>query len=436
MIPVLTSVMLDTRRALKGGCFPVRLRLTYLRQRKYYNTNYALSEADFSKVHAEKPKKKYKELQIAFQEIEQEAIGIIRNLESFSFEEFERKFLKIPAKGDMFAAFDLQIQKLNSEGRVGTAHCYASASFSLLSFVCKTPLAKKKGLSIAKSLEKKENLLKKRKPLPYAAITVDFLSDYERWMLDNGNSTTTIGFYLRAVRAIFNNAIAAGEATPELYPFGKRKYQIPAGRNIKKALTLTDIEKIFTYQATTPSEARARDLWMFSYLCNGINIKDIARLKYSNLDNEKITFIRAKTERTSRQNLKPIVVMLTPEVREIIKRWGNNPSYPEAYIFPLLKEGLTPQRELSTVKQVIKFINTYVKRIAANVGIVKDVTTYTARHSFSTVLKRAGAPIEYISESLGHSNLKTTESYLDSFEDNVKLQYTAHLTAFKNVDKL
>ncbi|MFD3000302.1 Arm DNA-binding domain-containing protein [Pontibacter toksunensis] len=161
MIPVLTSVMLDTRRALKGGCFPVRLRLTYLRQRKYYNTNYALSEADFSKVHAEKPKKKYKELQIAFQEIEQEAIGIIRNLESFSFEEFERKFLKVPAKGDMFSAFDLQIQKLNSEGRVGTAHCYASASFSLLSFVCKTPLAKKKGLSIAKSLEKKENLLKK-----------------------------------------------------------------------------------------------------------------------------------------------------------------------------------------------------------------------------------------------------------------------------------
>lgn len=43
---------------------------------------------------------------------------------------------------------------------------------------------------------------------------------------------------------------------------------------------------------------------------------------------------------------------------------------------------------------------------------IGNISTYTARHSFATVLKRAGANIAYISESLGHQDLKTTETTL------------------------
>ena len=71
-----------------------------------------------------------------------------------------------------------------------------------------------------------------------------------------------------------------------------------------------------------------------------------------------------------------------------------------------------------------------MKRIGVQLGISKPVTTYTARHSFSTVLKRSGVSIEYISESLGHSSLQTTENYLDSFEDDVKRKYADLLTNF------
>jgi site-specific recombinase XerD len=357
MIPVLTSVMLDTRRALKDGSFPVRLRLTYQRQRKYYNTSYSLSEAEFSKVQAEKPKGKYNELRIAFQAIEQKAIGIIRNLESFSFEQFEKKYLSAALKNDVFSAFEHQIKKLAEEGRVGTAGSYESASFSLLSFIHRNPLTRNKGLSRAEAIEKRENLLKKRKPLAFSAITVDFLMRYEKWMLQNGNSITTIGIYLRAVRVIYNSAIAAGEVNADLYPFGKRKYQIPAGRNVKKALALADIEKIFSYQPASEGEGCACDLWVFSYLCNGINVKDIARLKYKQLDSEKITFIRAKTERTSRQNIKAITAMRTPEINEIIERWGNKPAYSDAFVFPLLEPELSAEKERAKIQHATKTIN-------------------------------------------------------------------------------
>lgn len=72
-----------------------------------------------------------------------------------------------------------------------------------------------------------------------------------------------------------------------------------------------------------------------------------------------------------------------------------------------------------------------MKRIAGEIGIDKNLTTYVARHSFSTVLKRSGVSTEYISEALGHSSLATTQSYLDSFEDETKKQYANLLTKFE-----
>lgn len=71
-----------------------------------------------------------------------------------------------------------------------------------------------------------------------------------------------------------------------------------------------------------------------------------------------------------------------------------------------------------------------MKRIAQKLEIDITLTTYVARHSFSTVLKWSGAPIEFISEALGHHDTKTTGHYLDSFEDSVKQQYSQFLLAF------
>ncbi len=249
-------------------------------------------------------------------------------------------------------------------------------------------------------------------------------------MTANGKSLTSVGIYLRALRSICNQAIEEGALKKEDYPFGKRRYQIPAGRNVKKALTLADIQKIFAYEPTTESEGKARDLWLFSYLANGINMKDICRLRYRDIDGDRLTFIRSKTERTSRKNLKPVVVLLSDEAKEIIVRWGIKPKQTDAFVFGLLTDGLTSDREYRTIKQVTKQVNIYIKRIAKAVGIEANVTTYSARHSFSTVLKRSGAPVEFISESLGHSDIRTTENYLDSFEDDTKRKYANALTAF------
>lgn len=77
--------------------------------------------------------------------------------------------------------------------------------------------------------------------------------------------------------------------------------------------------------------------------------------------------------------------------------------------------------------QFIKTINNYMKKIGADIGYDKPLTTYSARHSFTTILKRSGAPLGFISESLGHQSLQTTKAYLDSFEDGTRRKYAEML---------
>lgn len=70
-------------------------------------------------------------------------------------------------------------------------------------------------------------------------------------------------------------------------------------------------------------------------------------------------------------------------------------------------------------------------RISEALGIDRKVTTIVTRHTFSTLLKRSGASTEFIQEALGHMDKRTTENYLDSFENEVKKEYSEVLTSFK-----
>lgn len=64
-------------------------------------------------------------------------------------------------------------------------------------------------------------------------------------------------------------------------------------------------------------------------------------------------------------------------------------------------------------------------------GIDKKATTYVARHTFSTMLRRSGASTGFIQEALGHTDIKTTEHYLDSFDKETKKELAGRLGAFK-----
>ena len=150
-----------------------------------------------------------------------------------------------------------------------------------------------------------------------------------------------------------------------------------------------------------------------------MNIKDIALLKYENISGDEIHFIRSKTIHSTIEKQRSIQIYLHDELKNIITKWGNPDQKLSHFIFDILDpEDLSPMQISRDVSQAVKVINKYMKRIAECLGLERIPTCMFARHTYSTVLKRANVPIEMISESLGHTSVKTTEIYLDSFEND------------------
>lgn len=409
MIGLSTAIIHDKRILRQDKTYAVKLRITFHRTQKYYPVNVSLTVEEWEKVHSEKPRKEYKDYLLYFNEIEQKAIDIIKELPVFSFPAFEKKFNQKPKQDmDVISLFESYISQLKKEKRIGTADSYTWALTSIKAFIG----------------------TKRRKKLGFADVTLELLEEYENWMAEKGNSNTTIGIYLRSLRTIINIAISDGYLDKDAYPFGKRKYQIPSGKNTKKALKMVDIGSIINFKTTSRFQERARDLWVFSYLCNGANIKDIAKLKYKNIVGNQIHFIRSKTERSTKQDLKSISAFILPETQRIIEKWGNKDRDPETFIFGIIEDTDDAEKIHAKVKQTYRRINEQMNRIRVALGIDIKLTTYAARHSFATVLKRSGASNEFISESLGHKDLKTTENYLDSFEDDMKESYQKKLMDF------
>jgi integrase/recombinase XerD len=384
-------------RPKRNGLHNVKIRVYFNRKYRYYSTDIDLKLGELEKIlNARRKTDEQKELYFKLNKYLTKANDIIKKLDVFSFEKFDKIYFE---GRDVFKsvsyAFDRYVEDLETEGRIGTASNYRAAIRSLEEF--------KHGLK-------------------FSDITISFLKKYEQWMLEGGHSITTVGMYLRALRAVYNQQ----NIDRSLYPF--EKYEIQTGKNIKKALTLNEISLIYNYKATG-TEAMARDYWMFLYLCNGMNVKDFCSLKWENISGDILTYQREKTKRTRRDS-KKIVVSLKPETWKIINKYGKRSIVPDSYIFPHYENGMTPERKQEVSQQLIKTINKYMKRIARNVGINKEVTTYYARHSFATILKQSGVDISMISDLLGHSNLSVTENYLDGFENDQIKRQTDVLTSF------
>jgi integrase/recombinase XerD len=153
-----------------------------------------------------------------------------------------------------------------------------------------------------------------------------------------------------------------------------------------------------------------------------MNIKDIALLKYENLNDGKIEYFRAKTIRTKKGDLKKIEVFLNDYSKGIISKYGNTDTKGINYIFSIVSENDTELMKHKKIKNFTRFINQNLKKLAKSIGITDEISSYWARHSFATSAIRKGASMEFVSEALSHSNMKTTQGYFSGFEDKDKLE--------------
>lgn len=400
---ITVSACLDTRKINAQGKYPVKIRVNYKRVREYFPTSKELSKDEWDNL-PEQRSRFYKDIREDIQssfEVVKTNVEALAERGDFSFQLLKTRMGK--NLGDTLnAAIQAKIDVLLENEQIGTMSTYKSA----LRFVSEFAGDR----------------------IPFNAVTPQWLTKCETFWLKSQN-LTTIGIYMRNIRAIMNDAKKNGIIKESQYPFGKGKYEIKSGESRKKALTLEQIGKISRFDDGLEGTVKYRDLWMFIYFCNGINVADLLKLKFSNIEDGEISFIRQKTERTCKTP-KIIRATLIPEMKEIINRWGN-PYHPDNYIFPYLNGNETALERKKITQDVTKRINKRIKRIAQALGIDdKRISTYTARHSYATVLKRSGANIYYISESMGHSDLKTTEHYLADFEPDERRKNSRLLANF------
>lgn len=244
--------------------------------------------------------------------------------------------------------------------------------------------------------------------IPFSDIDVAWLRRYEAWGKEQNLSVSTISTRLRHLRAIFNLAIMEQAIKSDCYPFHAYKVSKLSKETAKRALSKEDVYKVINYEGSSPLEILAIDLFTFSYLCAGINFIDMAKLKCSNIRENQIVYNREKTKRL-------IIIPLQQKALQLIEKYHNDKS---PYIFPILSNYHKTEIQIANrLHKVLAKINKYLKEIGIKLNLPLPLTTYVARHSFATVLKRAGVSTSIISESLGHSSEKITQVYLDSFEN-------------------
>jgi integrase len=235
----------------------------------------------------------------------------------------------------------------------------------------------------------------------------------------------TLSLRFRTLRALLNKAIADGVAKAETYPFARNvaeRNKFSVGKfdvsTKKRAISREDVRKIEAYQAVKESLRLAQHVFLFSFYGGGINFVDLAQLRWRNVTvdpkgNPRLDYIRQKTGGRHSFRLLPPAQAILDSYRAY--RYAG----PDSYIFPILDTSrhVKPNQIENRLNKVLGQVNAALQVIAKELGITTHLTTYVARHSFATSLKRAGVPTGVISQVMGHKTENVTTIYLNSFEN-------------------
>jgi integrase/recombinase XerD len=244
-------------------------------------------------------------------------------------------------------------------------------------------------------------------------IDLNFIRKFEDWMIRNNIAVTTRSIDLRTFRTVWRNAIKEKQCKDTHYPFKDfafSKYNNPKTK--KRALTGTQFQKIAELELDDDKLVNSRNYFLFSYYCRGVNFTDMANLKWSNIIDGHLNYIRAKTKEQFDFKLHTEAIKILDYYRQLE---GNSDA---GYIFPILyKRHATTQSKRDRQQKILKRVNKDLKILSEKAEIEKNLTTYVARHTYATALKAKGVSIEDISKTLGHDSTKTTEIYLDEIGD-------------------
>ena len=411
-------------QATKDGRYPIRLRISKLRVNKYITIPIRVTAEQWNEE-AERLKKDkrlnktYEKQNALLNEYANRADEIITEFErsrvDWTLDQFDSAFTGKAKRGSVELYFEDVVAMLRSTGHTGNANCYART------------------LNILKSFD---NKFSKRL---FSEIDIKYVKELDVW-LQKPRETTCVNnrvikrdgccgntrkYYMKALRALLNRAIQDKEASVQFYPFGKGGFEIGklGEKTSKRYLPSDDMEKIKSTKGLNKYSENARKMFLFSYYCFGISYVDMAMLTSKNIVKlEKGDHIIYKRQKTTRdKNVDTIKIRVNEHIEKLIEWFRLECDLISPYLLPIVtKNDYSGEQLYNHVRYRYNKYAKGLKLLASELDITGiSLTTYVTRHTMAMTLQRNQVPRDVISQVLGHSELKTTNVYLDSFESEI-----------------
>ena len=394
----------------KGGKTAVTLRVTKDRKRKYIKTGLFATPEQWNETNDrfitdKKIVPKYKEYNAKLSEIETRVNAVFRDFEiegiDWTLNQFEDAFVGHNSKGNVKDYFNTLITTLKETGHIGNSTCYSRTLHMLELFDSK--------------FDKKV----------FSEIDIKYVKAFNVYLQKRECKGNTRKYYFKALRAVLNKAIQDKEASESTYPFGKGGFNVAAleEETAKRYLPYEDMNKLKHTQVKSSAQELARRLFLFSYYCYGISFIDAALLTKNNIirynGGNYIVYKRNKTKEAKK--VKPIQIKITPEIQELMDWFATNTILVEDYLLPIVSiPGYKGEQLYNHIRSRFGRNNKNLANLAQALGITDmKLTSYVSRHTMAMTLQDNQVPREVISQILGHSDLATTNTYLDSFASSV-----------------
>ncbi len=396
---VFVRAFLDTRRMKANGTFPVYIRVTYQGEKWLYSTGVKLSPEDFDKALVVKNGssdicKAKAQIASVFSKV-LAAVKALNAENNFSFDSLKASLINPENNtgNKKLSLLEYWIEFGQSKNTHKTREQYITSLKCFYRFLgCSV-----ESVPSADDPKEKTLVVKGRN----AKITPSFVNEslIEKWqcyMEQNGLSDSTKSIYLRALRAVMNS-LGEAKIIKE-----KPKFNIKAGTRRKEDfITVPDILKIRDYQG--PGR-KAADWWLILYLCNGSNLKDLAKLQWNDdyIYNNELSYIRGKIADKVKVTVRiPVIEPL----QQLLDKYASEPDK-GALLFPQILLNAQTEAEMeSRTHDFNRQIRKGMQGVCARLGI-RPVTASTARNSYITTLTWHGISDAFIDSMVGHVDSK------------------------------
>jgi integrase/recombinase XerD len=194
-------------------------------------------------------------------------------------------------------------------------------------------------------------------------------------------------------------------------------FEMVSKKTTKNKLSKDEIERLKELPVSGLL-ALTRDCFLLSFYLRGMRIGDVLTLEYKHVKNGRIL-------REARKTDKAINLFIGDQAQNILDKYKGKSEY---YLLPIMKmmPPVDPdeKRFRKQIEAKTTLMNKYLKILAEMCEIDKVLTTHVARHTFAYLADQSGMTSKRIQDLLNHSDLKTTENYINDLNNSDMLDKT------------